>query len=173
MIVVRTALRALVLAGVLVAAPAQAGASAWVESSIIGTRNDNSKRPNAIFLSTVTPEGPPEDTWTTIDLAEKCGLPLDSKEVFLAGLLIITHGNAVQIADLWALFRAPGDDLDPGSYQIQAIEPHLGGGVRSTVALWVPVVDGKVELYWHGAGSGVWPAESAYAINLACQAYVR
>lgn len=126
----------------------------WAEGSVLAVRDDNSKRPVAIFLNTVSPTNSwvprsmAKDTWHTIDVSgAPWSVPLDAKAVFLAGMLIISHGHSSPTADIWATFRAPGDTLDPTAYQIQAIEAAPSQGQRSTCALWVPVKEGKFEFY--------------------------
>lgn len=158
---------------------------AWVEGGIVGFRNNNSKRPNALFTSTANPPGRTSPTdphdgfcmgeWHDLDLRTKCDLPEDCIGVFLQGLMIITAGYAPITANVHAGFRVPGDDLTPDSYQIQAMEglPAPYGGVRSTVALAIPVKDGITQFRWDYAGTGCYPASAAYAINLALGFYVR
>lgn len=165
--------------------------SMWLEGSAIGVPAGNAKRPIGIFVrydaSFTIPNVPlPPDTWHTIDLNNgpqwvvnndpdtfQPNLPNDVKAVFLSGLLIISHpGYPTGTVDLWANFRAPGDTLDAGSYQIQTIQAGPAAdqpvpGVRSNCAVWVPVKDKKFEFYWHYSPPGA-PA----MMNLSLQAYV-
>lgn len=161
------------MAALLVTVPASAG---WVEGSVIGVRDDNSKHPIALFINTYTGHGMeefPPDTWGRLDVTQ-FGVPEDALAISLSGLLIITHGVNSQICDVHIAFRAPGNDLHPGSYLGQTIEAVITSGQRSNMQTWVPVKDGAIELNWHGAGlPATWPSYCAYGINLSLQAYVR
>lgn len=148
----------------------------WAEGTLItGYRTDNSKTPTAVFLNTYTGDGVaqfPPDTWVTVDCVP-LGIPVTAVAVFLCGLLIITHGLTDETADLWIAFRAPGDTLAPGNYTGQVIEAAVGNGQRTNLSTWIPLVGGKFQLYWHRSTTGAYPANSAYAINLAAQLYLR
>lgn len=141
----------------------------WVESSIIGTHADNSKGPLAIFVSSESPDTLPSglvpNQWNTVTLSS---IPVDSKAVFLSGLLIITYPAVpIGICDLTATFRAPGSTLDPNNYQLQTLEAVYGSGVRSNAATWVPVINRQFEVFYRmtpGCPS---------LMNLSLQAYVR
>jgi hypothetical protein len=157
----------------------------WLEGSTVGIPADNGKRPNGVFVrhdgvGTRPAINIPADTWVTIDLTNgsawdvngdtvtfQPNLPADTKAVFLSGLAIITHPGGAITCDLWANFRAPGDDLAYNGYQIQTLESIAGSGVRSNAAVWVPVVDRKFEFYWH------FTPGCPSLINLSIQAYVR
>lgn len=152
----------------------------WVEGALLGVRDNNSKRPVAIFMNTVAPASSwvprymQPNYWHTLDLTNDPWLvPLDAKAIFLSGIMIISHGTDQGTADTWATFRAPGDDLPHDSYQIQAIEADVSAGQRSTCALWVPVKEGKVEFYWHHNQTSSYPQGSAVGMNLSLQAYIR
>jgi hypothetical protein len=136
-------------------------------------RTGNTKQPTVIFVNTANPVGsyPAADMWHTIDIG-KFGVPCTATAVFLSGILLITHGPAQEIAEIRGTFRAPGDQLHHDSYQIQVIEPWIGGGQRSGAALWVPLANGKFEFYWHTNLAGFWPKHSAVGMNLSLQAYV-
>lgn len=161
----------------LLAFPAYAE-NGWIEGGTVGVGAGNTKRPNAIFVRNDDTSSNPvgayvTDTWHTIDLlgsnvyGQAINVPSDATAVFLGGLLIITHPATAATCDLWATFRAPGDGLPYDSYQIQALESVIGSGVRSPASLWVPVVNGKFQFYWHAT------AGCPSLINLSVQAYVR
>lgn len=158
-----------ILALSLMAFAAHAG---WVEGSVTGVRDDNSKAPIAIFVNTYTNTGPTEAVWNRLSLAS-LGVPSDAKGVFLSGILIITHGTTVQTCDLTISFRAPGDTIDAGNYIGQTIEAAVGSGQRSNMSTWAPARNGEIEFYWKRNTPGQWPTECSYGINLSAQAYVR
>lgn len=153
-------------------------ATTWIEADKIAVRNDNAKAPVCIFINTVnapstwTPPNVTADVWTTVDLAPY-GVPLDATAVFLSGILLISHGTDAGTADVWANFRAPGDTLASGNYQMQTIEAAFGSGQRSNASVWVPVVNGKFEFFWHTNQTSAYPAGSAVGMNLSLQAYTR
>jgi hypothetical protein len=164
-------MRFLVLALAFVATQALAQYE-WVEGSIFGLRTGNTKKPSAIFVNSYTGHGPAAGQWVTVDLTEH-GIPIDTKGVFLSGLLIISHGSTGGTCDLTLALRAPGDKLDYGNYIGQVIDVWAAGGQRSTFATWVPVIEGKFEYQWNRNTWGQWPKECAYGINLSLQAYMR
>lgn len=135
---------------------------------------NDGEAPNVIFVKRGSPDGdfgPQPDTWTTVDL-NPLGVPREAITAFLAGLLIITHGEAVEIADLRISFRHLGDTSVPlTTYESQTLEADTTGGQRSGVALWVPVVNGFIEYAYHVGTTGIYPAHSTYAINLVLQAW--
>lgn len=147
-------------------------AADWVEGSIAGVRNDNSKAPIAVFVNSYTPAGPGAGQWVSIDTAPM-GIPADAKAVFLSGVLIITHGTTQQTCDLQVSLRAPGDQLNAGNYIGQTIEASVGNGMRSNMSSWVPVKNGHFEFWWYRSTYGQWPSECAYGINLSLQQYIR
>lgn len=153
----------------LVAFAAQAG---WVEGSVVGVRDDNSKAPIPIFINSYTNYGPASGMWHRISL-ESMGIPADAKGVFLSGILIITHGTTTQTCDLTISFRAPGDTIDAGNYIGQTIEAITGSGQRSNMSTWAPARNGEIEFYWKRNTTGQWPSECSYGINLSAQSYVR
>lgn len=158
-----------ILALSLVTFTANAG---WVEGSVTGIRDDNSKAPIALFINSYTNTGPASGVWHRITLSSM-GIPSDAKGVFLSGILIITHGTTTQTCDLTISFRAPGDTLDAGNYIGQTIEAITGSGQRSNMSTWAPARDGEIEFQWRKNTSGQWPSECAYGINLSAQAYIR
>lgn len=144
----------------------------WVESTAIYTNPSDSKRPGVIFVNSYTGAGPKDGLWVSVDL-KPFGVTRDAKAAFLSGVLIITHGRAAQICDLSIALRAPGSDLDGGNYIGQTIETQPGGGQRSTMSTWVPLVDGVFEAQWRRSTVDQWPASCAYGINLSLQAWIR
>ena len=153
----------------LMASTANAG---WVEGTVQGVRDDNSKSPIAIFVNTYAGIGVANGVWTRVKVAD-WGIPADAKSVFLAGLLIITHGTTAQTCNITITFRAPDNTLTAGNYIGQTIEAATGGGQRSNMATWTPVKNGEIEFLWQRGTTGQWPTECAYAINLSAQSYVR
>ena len=151
---------------------------AWSEGTFItGYRDDNSRPWNLglIFFNTYTGAGMtqfPVDTWVTVDCVP-FGVPADAVAVFLCGLMVITHGTTAETADLQVTFRAPGDTVASNQYIGQTIEASVGNGQRSNLATWVPLVDGKFQMYWHKSTPGTWPTNSSYTINLFPQQYLR
>jgi hypothetical protein len=150
----------------------------WVEGSVIGINPDNPKGPLAIYIARdqpgwldgwAVPLGLQVDRWNTVTLP----VPVDAKAVFLSGLLVITHPMVTTwsypggTCEVRATFRAPGSAHHEDNFQIQALEAHTGGGVRSTVATWAPVTNRQVEFFYRmtpGCPS---------LINLSLQAYLR
>jgi hypothetical protein len=120
----------------------------------------------------------PPGVWLDIPLAQ-FGVPSGVKAVFLQGLLVISPSNtSTSTPDLWAQCRAPGSTLAAGNYQMQTIGENqslngVGGvGARSTVAMWCPVANDQIELYWSHSTSGG-TDDSSYLVNLTLQAYSR
>jgi hypothetical protein len=159
------------LTALLLLFPASALAG-WQEVNVIGVRTDNSKAPTVIFINTYTGTGPAPGVWHQIDVTA-LGVPADAKAAFLSGILIISHGTTAQTCDLTVSLRAPGDDLLAGNYIGQTIETAVGGGQRSNMSSWVPLVGGKFEFQWNRNTYGPWPSECSYGINLSLQAYGR
>lgn len=127
----------------------------------------------AIFVNTYTGLGGTADTWQRIDLKPH-GVPADAKAVQLTGILIVTHGQQPETADLSVAFRRPGvDAVTCANYVGQTVEAHVGGGQRTNLMTWVPVVDGAVEFCYRRSTQGQWPGNSAYGVNLFVQAWVR
>lgn len=169
----------------LVALSTSVQAQTWRESSVIGISGDNAKRPIALFvrhdgIGTIPAQSIPSGQWVTVDLTNDTrwcvnndcftyqpNLPIDTKAVFLSGLLVITHPGGSVTCDLWANFRAPDSTLPEGSYQMQTIEATAGAGVRSNAAVWVPVKERKFDVYWS------YTSGCSSLINLSLQAYVR
>lgn len=146
-------------------------AATWTEGTIIGVPTDNPKRPVVVFANSYTGEGPSAGQWATIDVSEH--VPQDTKAVFLSGILILTHGTTAETCNLTTTFRAPGSTHPASDYNGQAVEGAIGNGIRSTMSLWAPVVDGKFEFQWNRNTGGNWPAHCAYGVNLSLQAYAR
>lgn len=131
---------------------------------------------NAIYVITRVPStlyGPQQtDTWHTVDL-KPLGVTADAQAAFLSGILIITHGNTPETADMTLTFRRPGDSTPCTKYLGQAVEAHIGGGQRSPISSWVPLADGKFEFCYRISTPGSWPTNSAYGINMSLQAWTR
>jgi hypothetical protein len=150
-----------------------AEAQQWIESTTIGTMPYSSKGPFAVLVARDlvgwnddwnVPFGLQPDTWNTIDLP----VPPDTNAAFLAGLLVITHPTYWDvICEIRGTFRAPGSNSHEDNYQIQTLEAHRGGGVRSTVALWVPVSGQQTQFFFRATPG------CPSLINLSLQAYVR
>ena len=183
-------MRSLLALLLLIAFPAAAG---WVEGSVIGVRDDNSKKPTALYLSTTMQANDgvtvpmcqdgqsgrwcqpaiPSDVWVQVDVTG-LGVPVAAKSVFLSGLLIISHGFSQEVCGVWVAFRAPGDDLNPLNYVLQVVEAAVGSGQRSNAAIWAPLKNGKYEVYWHRQGfPGDWPTYCSLSVNMSLQAYIR
>lgn len=130
--------------------------------------------PVHIQVGAQTAVGPQQNgAWVQFDLTP-WGVPPDAKAVFLAGLLIITHGTRSETANLDIAFRAPGDVAAQCGNKIgQSVEAHVGGGQRQTMSLWVPVVDGLVEMCMTRSTLGQWPTTSAYAATFTIQAWAK
>ncbi|MBV1693669.1 MAG: hypothetical protein KGP27_04325 [Hyphomicrobiales bacterium] len=130
--------------------------------------------PVHIQVGAQTPVGPQQNgVWVQFDLTP-WGVPPDARAVFLAGLLIITHGTRTETANLDIAFRAPGDTTAQCGNKIgQSVEAHVGGGQRQTMSLWVPVVDGLVEMCMTRSTLGQWPTTSAYAATFTIQAWAK
>lgn len=117
------------------------------------------------------PLGPQEpNVWHTIDLTP-FGVGVDATAAGLSGILIITHGYAVETAWLTLVFRRPGDAFnDCTKYIAQVIEPALQGGVRAPFSTMVPLRKGQLEFcYRIPEGMPAWPDASAYGFNLSVQ----
>lgn len=113
-----------------------------------------------------------EGVFHRVDLAPY-GVPVDAKAAFLSGMLIITHGETVETADLQIVFRAPGDTTSCARVMGQTTEAHVGGGQRSMMATWVPLYGGAFEWCFRTSTPGSWPTHSSYGVNLSLQAWVR
>lgn len=114
------------------------------------------------------------NTWTTLDLT-RLGVPRDARAVFLHTLMIITHGTTPEVAGATIAFRRPGTVDNSGSYHSQVCEATVGGGQRTTDALWCPVENGLIEVYWspQRAVNANWPTGSSVALSIAINAWAR
>jgi hypothetical protein len=135
----------------------------WVCGERIFVPAKSPQQELGIFLNSTDPSHPQAGTWHTKDISDK--VPPNTKAVFLSGCLIITHGMYAETADLRIAFRRPGETADH-YYNWQCIEAHAGGGQRSTMAVWVPVRDGKIEYKWLRTNNAPYPNYSAYGVNL-------
>jgi hypothetical protein len=155
--------KALALLCLLVSVPAQAQ---WVTANRVSvlTGSPATGRPH-LFASTVgSLANYPPDVWHTVDLVEA---PTTTLAADVRGLLVITNASTV-ICDIQVTFRAPGDLLASGNYQMQAVAIP-GDGARSNASVIVPVVNRQFQFIWKFPPScGVLP--SAVAINLSVQA---
>lgn len=171
-------LMAAVLAAQPLSALADDIAPQWTRMSEFYVRNDASVTRGDIFVNTHTGKHVPEDCvagkWCTVEIG-RFGLPADAKAVFLAGLLIITHGESAETADLNIAFRPYSTEDSPADegYIGQATETVPAGGVRSGLASWVAVRDGKFQFKYGKSTEGDWPAHSSYGLNLTIQAWAR
>lgn len=143
----------------------------WSRATETWVTLDNSTSPQVVFANSSTGAGCPSGQWCTVDLTT-VGVATDAKSAFLSGMLLITHGNTSQLCDLTVSFRAPNSAMTPNYYLAQAIEAHIGGGQRSTMSTWVPLVSGAFQWQWNRNTQGAWPAECAYGVNLSLQAWV-
>lgn len=163
----------------------------WTEYSVLGFNADNSKRPTIVFNTTSYPVGScpgydgtaysfypcnfAQDVWVEVSLAQ-FGVPASAGEIFVQGIMIVSPAVVAGTPDVWFQCRAPQSTLPAGSYQAQAIgqvtyiqSDRVFVGARSSVGMWCPVRDGKVQFYWHASG----PSDAAFGINLSLQAYAR
>lgn len=140
-------------------------------SGQVYVRNDNPKAVNAVFANSYTGAGAPFNEWVTIDVTS-LGLPTNTKSVFLGGLLIISHGNYQGTCDLTFAARGYGDSISELNYVGQAVSAFAGGGERSTMSTYVPVIDGKFQVFLGKNTSVAYPAGCAYGVNLSIQAFV-
>lgn len=146
----------------------------YLEGDIIGVPSKSNTQYNPpVFMnsSTTPPIGAAHNTWTTIDLTGI--VPPGTKAVRLDGVLIITHGNSTETANLKVHFRK-GGETDEYNYNMQVIETQVGGGQRSTAGVWIALDDNLCFQYkWATDYLGAYPTYSGYAINLSLTAYVR
>ena len=141
----------------------------WNEGNIIGINANTSKEHAGVFVSTVYPQYQynGNGTWSEIDISNL--VPVDTKAIFLTGILLITHSGSAGIADFRVHFKKSGAYTYPGDYIGQTVEAHPGGGQRTNFSSWVPVENQKFMFYWYGVPlSGV-----HYGTNLTIQAYIR
>lgn len=109
--------------------------------------------------------------WTRIDLSGV--IPPDAKAVFLQGILIITHGQSPEIADLAVNLKPPSSPENPENYEGQVCEADISGGQRSPFAAWVGVEDGKFDFWWKTNSNGPHPQWSSFGVSLTLQAFAR
>lgn len=180
--------KALIVA-LLIAAPAS-GQVRWIESSKTLIPAGSPSKAPGIWISTVTPSTFPKiplppNVWHTIDLSDgpawgtwQPGLPDTTNGVELAGILIITnatHVNTVPVTcQVWATFRAPGDDTHHDNFHMQTLtipnkqQVSQGDGSRSNAVVTVQTINRRFEFYYHYTPDcGVLP--SGTAVNLTIQ----
>lgn len=144
----------------------------WLQTQKFFVPVENCKDPLAIFVNTYTGAGLsqfPPGQWNVLDLSSQTS----NKAIWalLSGILIITHGSAVETADITLLFRNIGNTINEGNYHGQSIETSVGNGQRSTYATGIPLTNGKCEFYWDKSTGGSYPTNSSYGINLSVQAF--
>lgn len=158
-----------------------ANATQWSEGDTVGIPVGDAKNVGQIIVGSSGTQWPimsiPANQWVQIDFANgtqwgsgdtwQPNLPTDTKGIFLSGLLIISHPGGSVTCNLTVNFRAPGSSLNGASYQMQTIEATSGAGIRSNAAVWVPMVDRKIEIYW------TYTSGCPSMLNLSTQAYVR
>lgn len=152
----------------------------WREGTIVGVVADSpTQRPPLIFVNTWTGEGLdafPMGVWTDVHTA---GLvPAGVIAVDLTGIMIITHGWAVEICDLTIAFRRKGTTREDYPYAGQVIEASTQNGQRTNYTGRIPVDDhGVFQLKWvqtpaYPVGF-TWPLFCAYDIDLRLTGYLR
>jgi hypothetical protein len=146
----------------------------WIECSAIGIPGHVPRPVRIMFVNTANGVGMkdfPPGKWSVVDVSKL--VPPGTKAVGLAMFLVITHGTTTEIADLRVAFRRHGETRNNAdSYTQQAVEAHVGGGIRTTGFEVVPLSDdGKFEITWSPVPMPAnWPTWSAYCVNvgLAC-----
>ena len=146
----------------------------YIEGAVIGVpKNSPTGQNPVIFINSYSGAGLaeyPPGQWSTVDLSAI--VPADTIAVRLDGILIITHGSAVETADMTVAFRTdPSYDY---GYVMQTIEASVGNGQRSNAGAWV-ALDSNLccQMKWTRATQGQWPANSSYGVNLSLTAYLR
>lgn len=146
----------------------------WLDCTRYLVRNDNPKGPVALFVNT-NPSGPSagptESTWIDYE-AETFGLPHHIRAINLGGILGITPGATAGTCFLAVSARTYGDTLDAANYLFETI---IGEGTtdsdRTNASAWIPVTDGKWQMYWTSLPSTHnYPTNCSHLINLAVQA---
>lgn len=132
---------------------------------------------DAVYFMTHLPAGgnlgpQTADTPITVDLTPY-GVSADAKVAQLTGIMIITHGSTVEIADMWLTFAAAAASIDCTKYIGQVVEASLEGGQRSPLTVMVPLTNGKFQYCYHVTTPGAWPTNSSYGVNMSVQAYWR
>jgi hypothetical protein len=170
--------------------PAPAQSPQWVSASEFFYNPGSSKRPIAVYASSVRAVGtcfhispeiqcnPPPDVWIDQDVIE-LGL-VNAKAAFLSSMLVITPNTAIIGTPLVAFeCRVPGSSSPHtrnwNGYTIgqSGSAPELGAvGARTPISLWCPVVDGKIEWMWHNENSAGGVPDD-YLVHLSLQAWVR
>lgn len=106
----------------------------------------------------------PAGQWCYLDV------DVDDGFVFVAGLLIITHGYSIgtEIADLHLYFGDGDGNLHPGAHAQTCTS--MDGGERTNYGFWVPVIDGQIQFMWTKSTDGDWPEHPAYGLTITIQA---
>jgi hypothetical protein len=144
-----------------------------VEGSTIGIVAHSPSAIPVVFFNSHTNEGMAtflENEWTTVDVSGL--IPTGSRAVYLAGLLIITHGTLEESCDLTLAYRDQGETGEY-SYIAQTVETVAGGGERTPHSIWIPALDGKFQIKWRRSTTGNWPEHCAYGVNLNLVGYLR
>lgn len=170
-LVAMSALFAVAFAAVIIA-PAQTKPPRFVRANeLYVLAPGNPPSAGDYFISTAPFWGCSADLWCKVQLP--ADVAPDATAVFMSGIVIITHGYAIETADIKFGCRAPGDPQQPSWYNVQAVEASVGNGQRSTFGTWIPARNHQIECLWTRSTPGIWPDNSSYAINGTIQAYTR
>ena len=141
----------------------------WVECTKIYVVKDAAYY-GGVFFNSYTGAGAKPDVWTTVDLSDT--LPKTAKAINLSGILIITHGDTPETADLTLNFRTDNNSIVADAHA-QVVEAHLGGGQRCTMSTWIELDSNQCFQYkWDGPNAQyTWPIYSSYGANLRVVAF--
>lgn len=164
-------------------------APVWREGSTFGVLDPSvgagGANPHAqiMYLNAVYNEGdyPAGNGWFTVDAGKTVygidnGLPMDTKAIWLSGILIISPGYASEICDLQLFCRRPNavPATDGDTYLCaQTCSTAPGQGARTNFTTLVPVTDRKFQFWWHKSTSGYWPDHASYGIIAWPIGYIR
>lgn len=123
----------------------------------------------------------PPGQWVQVDVT-RWGVPANAAWVDLQAILIISHANNPNVGDMTISLRKVGSTETCGTnaatnnYNGQALVAGPGSGpgtgVRTDYYSGVQLVDGKFEFCWDYIDyPGVWPAVTAYGVNIKIQKY--
>jgi hypothetical protein len=144
----------------------------WISGYELMVWEHGPKAPIAIFANASRDIGiPPDGKWHTIDVSDK--VPEGTKAINISGLLIISHGQNNETANL-RLYLRRNNQTNPG-YNYQAISALRGSGIRSPMSSWVSLTPKYTfDVKWLVTNAdGKWPAYSAYGMNLTINAVLR